>query len=116
MSLCAHLQQSACLHGPQEDLKGVLGSGAHQLSADVYCEGGELRGPRRRECPEVSVPVQVERSDRPVQGGADDDEAAGGEGDVGDAAGVLREGDEAEAAVGVPHFDLKRMNAQSLNL
>ena len=51
--------------------------------------------------------MQVERSDRPVQRSADDDEAAGGEGDVGDAAGVLCEGDEAEAAVGVPHFDLR---------
>lgn len=50
--------------------------------------------------------MQVERSDRPVQRRADNDEAAGGEGDVGDAAGVLREGDEAKAAVGVPHFDL----------
>lgn len=52
--------------------------------------------------------MQVERSDRAVQRSADDDEAAGGEGDVADAAGVLGEGDEAEAAVGVPHFDLWR--------
>lgn len=51
--------------------------------------------------------MQVERSDRPVQRSADDDEAAGGEGDVGDAAGVLCEGNEAKAAVGVPHFDLR---------
>lgn len=50
--------------------------------------------------------MQVICSDRPVQRSADDDEAAGGEGDIGDAAGVLGEGDEAEAAVGVPHFDL----------
>lgn len=54
--------------------------------------------------------MQVERSDRPVQRSADDDEAAGGEGDVGDAAGVLSEGDEAKAAVGVPHFDLRERN------
>ena len=52
-------------------------------------------------------PVQVECSDRPIQGGAEDNEAAGGEGDIGDAAGVLRECDEAQAAVGVPHFDLR---------
>lgn len=50
--------------------------------------------------------MQVERSDRPVQRGADDDEAAGGEGDVSDAAGVLGERHEAVATVGVPHFDL----------
>lgn len=55
-------------------------------------------------------PVQVERSDRAVQRSTDDDEAAGGEGDVADAAGVFGEGDEAEAAVGVPHFDLWRKN------
>lgn len=55
-------------------------------------------------------PVQVERSDRPVQGSADDDEAAGGEGDIGDAAGVFCEGDEAKATVGVPHFDLWKWN------
>ncbi len=54
--------------------------------------------------------MQVERSDRPVQRSADDDEAAGGEGDVGDAAGVLCERDEAKAAVGVPRFDLWRRN------
>lgn len=52
-------------------------------------------------------PVQVKRSDRSVQRSADDDEAAGGEGDVGDAAGVLGEGDEAEAAVAVPHLHLE---------
>jgi len=51
--------------------------------------------------------VQVEGSDRAVQRGADDDKSAGGKGDVCDTAGVLGEGDEAEAAVGVPHFDLK---------
>lgn len=131
-----YLQEPARLHGPQEDLEGVLGSCAHQLSTDIYSQGGELRRPRRREGPEVPVPartekghmdltacraarsvarhalfgdspVQVERSDRPVQGRADDDEAAGGEGDAGDAAGVLGEGDEAEAAGGVPHFDLR---------
>lgn len=139
----AYLQQPARLHGPQEDLEGVLSAGAHQLSADVHRQRRELRRPRRRERPEVSVPfflkkqtktkssvkgrlgththshthavrgatsgspVQVERPDGPVQGGADDHEAAGREGDVGDAAGVFREGDEAEAAVGVPHFDLR---------
>lgn len=54
--------------------------------------------------------MQVERSDSAVQRSADDDEAAGGEGDVADAAGVFGEGDEAEAAVGVPHFDLWRKN------
>lgn len=52
--------------------------------------------------------MQVEGPDRPVERGADDDEAAGGEGDVGDAAGVLGEGDEAQAAVGVPHLHLQR--------
>lgn len=57
--------------------------------------------------------MQVERPDSPVQRRADDDEAAGGEGDVGDAAGVLCEGDEAEAAVRVPHFDLKERNTAS---
>lgn len=50
--------------------------------------------------------MQVERSDRPVQRGTDDDEAAGGEGDTCDAAGVLGERHEAVTAVGVPHFDL----------
>lgn len=54
----------------------------------------------------LSSPVQVKRSDSAVQRGADSDEAAGGESDVGDAAGVLCERDEAKAAVGVPHFDL----------
>lgn len=53
-------------------------------------------------------PVQVERSDCPIQGRADDDEATGGESDIGDAAGVFGEGDEAEAAGGVPHFDLRK--------
>lgn len=52
--------------------------------------------------------MQVEGSDRPIQRGADDDEAARGEGDVGDAAGVLGEGDEAQATVGVPHLYLQR--------
>lgn len=51
--------------------------------------------------------MQVERSDRPVQRSADDDEATGGECDDGDAAGVLCECDEAKATVGVPHFDLR---------
>lgn len=52
-------------------------------------------------------PVQVEGSDRPVQRSADDDEAAGGEGDVSDAAGVFGKCDKAEAGVGVPHFHLQ---------
>lgn len=56
----------------------------------------------------LTSPVQVERSDRPVQRSTDDDEAAGGECDVGDAAGVLCERDEAQAAIGVPHFDLRK--------
>lgn len=50
--------------------------------------------------------MQVERPDRPIQRSTDDDEATGGEGDVGDAAGVLCEGDEAKAAVCVPDFNL----------
>lgn len=57
--------------------------------------------------------MQVERPNGAVQGGADDDEAAGGEGDAGDAAGVLGEGDKAEPAVGVPHFHLKEQNTGS---
>lgn len=128
-----HLQQTASLHGPQEDLEGVLGSGAHQLAADIYSQGGELRRARRCEGPEVAVPanteelwflcatsrrscenpaatspVQVEGPDGAVQRGADDDEAAGGEGHAGDAAGVLGERDEAQAAAGVPRLHLWR--------
>lgn len=52
-------------------------------------------------------PVEVKRSHRPVQGRADDDESTGSEGDAGDAACVFGEGDEAEAAVGVPHLHLR---------
>lgn len=53
------------------------------------------------------APVQVKGSHRPVQGRADDDKATGSEGDAGDAACVFGEGDEAEAAVGVPHLHLR---------
>lgn len=50
--------------------------------------------------------MQIKGADRPVQRGTDNDEAAGHEGNVGDAAAVLSECHEAESAVGVPHFDL----------
>lgn len=50
--------------------------------------------------------MQVECSDCPIQRSADDDETSRGEGDMSDAAGVFGEGDEAEAAVCVPHFNL----------
>lgn len=52
--------------------------------------------------------MQVERSHRPVQRRADDHEAAGSEGDAGDAAHVLGEGDKAEATGGIPHLHLRR--------
>lgn len=52
-----YLKQPAGLHGPQEDLKGILSSSSHQLPTDIYSQGGELCRPRRRQRPEVSVPV-----------------------------------------------------------
>ena len=50
--------------------------------------------------------MQVESSDGAIEGRADDDKAAGGEGDIGDTAGVLGEGDKAQATGGVPHLHL----------
>lgn len=55
------------------------------------------------------LPVQIESSDSPIQRGANHHEATGSKGDVRHAARVLCEGDETQAACGVPHFHLKMM-------
>ena len=52
------------------------------------------------------LPVQVESSDGAIEGRADDDKAAGGEGDLGDTAGVLGESHKAQATAGVPYLHL----------
>lgn len=53
----ADLQQPARLHGPEEDLEGVLGPGSNDLPTHVHCHAGELSGPRGREGAEVPVPA-----------------------------------------------------------
>lgn len=53
----ADLQQPARLHGPEEDLEGVLGPGSNDLPTRVHCHAGELSGPRGREGAEVPVPA-----------------------------------------------------------
>lgn len=53
------------------------------------------------------VPVQVKSTNCTVQRGTDHHKATGGEGDISNAAGVLSEGHETQAAIGVPHLHLK---------
>lgn len=69
-SRAEYLKQLAGLHGPQEDLKGILRSSTHQLSTDIYSQGGELRRLGRRQRPEVSVPVTHKRAFPPALKGA----------------------------------------------
>lgn len=57
-----HVQEPACLHGPDEDLKGILGPGRHDLPAAVHGHAGELGGPRGRESAEVPVPARRQAS------------------------------------------------------
>lgn len=51
-----HLKQSPCLHGPYEDLEGVLRPGTHHLPAGVQRQAGELNRTRRSKGTEVTVP------------------------------------------------------------
>lgn len=53
----SYVQESARLHGPDEDLEGVLRPGRNDLPAAVHGNAGELGGPWRREGAEVPVPV-----------------------------------------------------------
>ena len=53
----SYVQEPARLHGPDEDLEGVLRPGRNDLPAAVHGHAGELGGPWRREGAEVPVPA-----------------------------------------------------------
>jgi len=99
-------EELAGLDGPHADLERVIGAGADNLARGVDCEALELDRVGTGEGPEVPIPDEVKGADGAVLGGREENLPVLGELDGLDAGGVLGEGDEAEARVGVPDLNL----------
>jgi hypothetical protein len=109
------LQQPARRQRPQVDLKHVLPPRHNQIAGRVHAETAQLDGPGRRQRFEVAIARHVEGPDGAVQRGAEHHLPVGREGEAGDAALVLREGDEAEAGGRVPQLHLNVMCCININ-